>query len=331
MKKFKDLKKDFINITEAKAGSWMYDGEGKGESDLLRLLRHYMTNDHYVHFTKMKSATMSKNPAYETTPAAIYAWQMNSYKKWIKNAVEEVVARIEKNIERKPDMYGKFGHEFASVGDQFPYGQYRPNAVILRAKSGLKWFRVRRMSDKEIQKVYTTAWKGSKFINIGEVVWAFANAKRDSEVSGLLEQIAADKLAKGTISIKDLEFLNMAIMLIDEVANNIRQNFKTHKSKSEKEALGVMAWMLFDNLWIRKHGIQKAADFLSSMGYDAFRDDSSTEFSSEGGVIYPSEPAQVGFLHKKAFTVVGVLDTREWNQVFVEQLPQIKKALAKLK
>lgn len=330
MKKFKDLKSEFINITEAKAGGWQYEAEGKGESDLLRLLRHYMTNDHYVHFTKMKTATMSKNPAYESTPAAIYAWQMNSYKKWIKRAVEEVVERIENNIKNDPNMYGKFGHEYASVGDQFPYGQYRPNAVILRAKSGLKWFRVRRMSDKEIQKIYTTAWKGSKFISIDEMVRAFKNSKTESEVKHLLQQTAADKLAKGTISVKDLEILNMHILLIDEVAAKIRGNFRDHKSKSDKESLGVIAWMLFDNLWIRRYGIQKAADFLSSMGYDAFRDDSSTDFST-GGVIYPTEPAQVGFLHKKAFTVVGVLDTREWNQVFVEQLPQIKKALAKLK
>ncbi|MFZ9047097.1 MAG: hypothetical protein ACO2ZZ_14680 [Cyclobacteriaceae bacterium] len=331
MKKFKDLKSDFINITEARAGSWQWEGEGRGDSDLLRILKYYMTNDHYVHFTKLKTATMSKNPQYETTPAAIYAWQMNSYKKWIKMEVETWVKRMEANIKKDPKFYGSGGHEYTNVGGEFPYGQYRGHAVILKAKSGLKWFRVRRMSDKEIKKIYTTAWKGSKFIDIGEMVFALDKARNSGEVAELLEQIAADKLAKGKISVQDLEILNMWILLIDEITPYMWRNYKDHVSKSEKESMGVAAWMLFDHLFIRRKGIFAASELLSKMGYDAFRDDSSTEYAGQGGVIYPAEPAQVGFLHKKAFTVVAVLDTREMNQLFAEQLPKIKKALEKLK
>ncbi|MFZ9047098.1 MAG: hypothetical protein ACO2ZZ_14685, partial [Cyclobacteriaceae bacterium] len=73
------------------------------------------------------------------------------------------------------------------------------------------------------------------------------------------------------------------------------------KINNDKEFQSAAVWLVFDFFLIRRGGVYESSQFLEKLGYDAFRDDSNI---GAGGIIYPEEPAQVGFLHKNAFKVV---------------------------
>lgn len=341
MKKFSEIKGEFSRLVESKTRSHM----------VLRLFANYMTNNHYIHMSD-KGTVMHYDDGggvtYTTTPLAHYAWQVNSYKKDILN---DAVDRIEKaamikslDLKANTDstlsstdalvrgIFGDKGSDFIYIkpSNSFPYTQKRKVMVVLEAKKGLKWLRVKRLSEKEqvliLQKSLESQMKDKKkFMTPSEFGDIIKRIKSEKIFSNQLLVEEFGKLAKA----KKIKFdHNDTVwgLLADKVfrAEGILSKAKIN---NDKELQSAAVWILFDLLVIRRrsNGVQESAEFLTKLGYDAFRDDSNTR---KGGILYSDEPAQVGFLHKGAFKVVDVysqLDLRLYGEDLLEFQRVIKQ------
>jgi hypothetical protein len=339
MKKYSELKEQFSRLVEAK----------KSRSHaILKFFDKYMTNNHYLHMTDKPRIEHSYDgdPPYSSTPLAHYAWQVNSYRKEIMihaaRRIEDAAMlktldiKTSKNLSSNDrmvrDIFDGDAEDFVMirVPMALPYTQTRPVMIVLEAKRGLKWLRVKRLSEKEqkliLEKTLEDFFKDRK------------KFMTPSELADIMKRVMSEKIFSNQQMVEEFGKLAKAKKMKFSIGDAPWQDladrvFRVHgmiskaKINNNKEFQSAVVWMLFDVQFIRRkgQGVKESGEFLTKLGYDAFRDDSNI---GAGGVLYTEEPAQVGFLNKKAFKIVDIYG-REDFKLYAEDLLEFEKILKK--
>lgn len=245
--------------------------------------------------------------SYDTTPAAFYAWQMNSYKKGL---LKELISRIKD----ERDIFQKVFFNF-----KFPYGSGRRYAYIVKAKSGLKWFNVRRdlNNEKILNKLITKFNK--KYLLTGYYPYTLAQLKtiynaidKGLDLSDIDPEFDKEVLPGIPISKRG----DLAIFQL----RTIRFSYTSSRNQQTKVSnFGAFIYFYLDREFSNRNF--QFRDFLAELGYDAIRDDGAN-------IIFDGEPAQVGFLSRKSFTHVATVDI---DENFVIRKEQFDDVIAKAK
>lgn len=241
---------------------------------------NYFGNNYYVHFGNSGKIHMPKKTraphGYATTPAAFYAWQMNSYKR--KNLMH-IISACEASIkgDRKEIFY-----------PSFPYGNDREYAYIVEAKPGLKWLNVRRdLKGGTLQKIWDNFTKGYHKPTSYE-----AGLKRYTleEMKAIYKQYSYS----GPIVDQHTWKEEMPYIEYPPAQQNslLRVAYKKAESIPRFNSFGVFVYRYIDLFFSDRNHLFR--DLLIKSGFDAIRDDGA-------GVIFNSEKAQVGFFKKEAF------------------------------
>jgi hypothetical protein len=327
MKNYKDIKESFVNLVEKRVNP-----KASMAEELLTLLK-YLDNDHYAHFTKENTAHGSvgeASSAYLSTPKAVYGWQLNTYKKKIKESIERGMM----DAEYVDTMRTK--RAFVVDLDMiFPYAGDRKNLIILRAKSGLKWLRPLRTPEPEARALYKitqdfrkSQHKWLKEISLDELMdYVMNNNAAFNTVDWINSKIKENpkieyEMTKGLGSMR-------ARSILEDIYDDFWKSSITERSP--KYRLGTVAWLAFREI-VPSYDPIISGQVLRRLGYDAFREDA---HKGKSGVIFSGEPTQTGFLHPKAFKQVEVIPNgsraafgRYW--VYEEDFDRIRKALSKV-
>lgn len=295
----------------------------------------YANNNYYVYFSDNSTVKINPNPSY-TTPPGIYAWQMNSYKKplaeWLAN---EMSWYISKESDRTTKDVG--------INSVFPYASNRDYMHMLKAKSGLKWLNLRRMSSKETYDLFdvikeemglewnVTAddvanvfiktrekYNTDKEVDTPDLVKAFYGSPgtyRELFMRGHTETHVADE---DILKLFKRPAHNETTRMIEHMKAFMNQRDTRERigNRTGKDLTSAMTWLLLT----RFVGPNKISEMLKKAGYDAVRDDTRPRhWSTTGanmkasGIIWATEPGQVFFLHEGAFTVDATIDSRRFK------------------
>lgn len=352
MKTFDSIKKDIVFEEKTK---------GIRSQKVLDFLKMLGSNDYYVHFSSrndkpvftIKDQDGDYTRGYNDTPAAFYAWQLNSYKKEIKNKIKKIIEDAKKEIGETEDL-GILGDIIdggaASASRKYMekrgvsirkamnslYGSERNNAIFVRAKPGLKWLRVREMrgGERAILLKSTLNHRIFKPLNYNyitpeDIVEAFESIIETNKIKEAEDYLlnVYSKKKKKELEKKEREAIyNLVYSMQGSLTSYYRSNAYKVNDQRSKESIAV--YILFREYIISNHGPEKTTKIFTSMGFDAFRDDTYAQGFGQGnrGVVYEGEPAQVGFMSLKALKHVSTMNKSEMV-VYPEDFDLILKIL----
>lgn len=283
--------------------------EKKKENDFLEFLK-YVNNDYYVHFGDSGKIHMPGDAVdYESTPLGFYAWQMNSYKKDLVIEASYAAERVKKTGEAR----------LFFAGEIFPYAGDREYAYIVKAKSGLKWFNLRRLDDSTIKKL-VSGWNkymkkktgATKFITIEQLKEAYDALQRNIDFQDF-NRLVRDFGLRGTQYNK---FVSHRIDIAYGQAKN-----SNHGATFGKFVYRLIVETVRTADWSTAPKV--LTDIIVGAGFDAIRDDGT-------GTLFADEDAQVAFFHRKAFVRKAVFGHRSQFLITPENVDDVIKALNRL-
>lgn len=326
MKNYKEIKENFTSLCRQSINE---KRSFAAHAESLIALLKYLDNDHYVHFTKERTAHGTVSGAkgqYLSTPKAVYAWQLNTYKKKLKANIE----RAMQNPSQNSYSDGK-NYFYINLDNIFPWAADRDNLIVLRAKSGLKWLRPLRTPEKEARELYkvTQSFKKSeakfiKHISIDELTEYVLNNNAAFNTDEWLTKMEKERPKLES----DLNIIGRvwARAFLEEIYNSFWKSSITERNP--KHRMGTVAWLAFREI-VPSYDPIVSGQILRRLGYDAFREDA---HEGKEGAIFSNEPTQTGFLHSKAFKQVAVLENGSKGGYYIEEadFPRIKEALRKV-
>lgn len=329
MKKYKEIKENFTSLCRQPISEEGVRSFAAHADSLVALLK-YLDNDHYVHFTKNSTAHGTVTGAkgqYLSTPKAVYAWQLNTYKKKLKTSIE----RGMQNPTTRPHLGIVKTYFYMNLDNIFPWAADRDNLIVLRAKSGLKWLRPLRTPEKEAREIYkvTQNFKKSdaifiKHISLDELMEYVLNNNASFNTDEWLTKMEKERPELD----RDLNIKGRASAraFLEEIYNSFWKSSITERNP--KHRLGTVAWLAFREV-VPSYDPIISGQILRRLGYDAFREDA---HEGKEGAIFSNEPTQTGFLHSKAFKQVAVIENGQKGGYFIEEsdFPRIKELLKRV-
>jgi len=282
-------------------------------------------NNIYIHFSNKNIIGVTANPDYNT-PAGVYAWQLNSYKKEIKDRIADSVHDANKTLQRIDS--GEYvidslpakiafentkrtaaGHDI-SVNIVFPYRGDAKFVHILEAKSGLRWFRLGSSERLSRQEFYKNMEILETFILNNPTYSSLFTVGDMSDFVDFLESSENELDHYNNFFAKTYYNMSMVRKEVDRGADEakrwyLRLNyfgaFATYNPFSNRSILLYSLINRMNNFLPEGRQANMKNVIFREMGYDAIRDDGS-------GVIFNwDERHQVVFLHSGAYKVKTML------------------------